>query len=144
MAFHILGTRVPSSLFNAYDLAAPTQTIIYGPSQFGWKFSTVGLAMFSKAFLKTRSPSWNVRYFILLLYRFSSHCWYDTICIAAALQSSFAISRSLVTTLALASLGIPVRSVGIPDFCGDYSFHPISKGKWRYPSWFPSSGPVDP
>ena len=61
MAFHILGMGASSSLFNAYDPAAPTWTTIYGPSQFGWNFLSIGLAMFSKTLLKTKSTSWNVR-----------------------------------------------------------------------------------
>ena len=109
---------VLSSLFNAYDPAAPTRTTIYGPSQFGWNFPSIGLAVFLKTLLKTKSPSWNVRGFTRLLYRFSILCWYDVIHIAAAFLSSFDISRSLVTTSALTYLGILVQSVGIPISMG--------------------------
>ena len=59
---------------------------------------------------------------------------YDLIRITAASRSSYDISRSLVTDLALASSGIPVRSVGIPISMGDYSLHPVSKGEWQCPS----------
>ena len=72
MAFHILGTGVLSSLFNAYDLVAPTRTTVYGLSQFGWNFLSVGLAVFSKPLLKTRSLSLNVRGFTHLLYKFAN------------------------------------------------------------------------
>ena len=118
MTFHILGTKVPSSLFNAYDLAAPTWATVYGSSQFGWNFSFVGLVVFSKTFLKTRSPSRNVYGFTRLLYRFVNLCCYDAIRTTTALWSSSVISRSVVTTSALASLGISVRSVGIPISVG--------------------------
>ena len=109
---------VPSSLFNAYDPAAPTQTTVDGPPQFGWNLLSTRLAMLSKTLLKTRSPSWNVHGFTRLLHRFSSLCWYDAICTAAASRSLFSISRSLIMVLALASSGIPVRSVGIPISMG--------------------------
>ena len=48
MTFDILGIGVPSSLFNAYNPAVPTRTIVYGFSQFGWNFPSTGLAVFSK------------------------------------------------------------------------------------------------
>ena len=113
MAFHILGTRVPSSLFNAYDPATPTRTTVYGPSQFGWNFPSARLAVFLKTLLKTRSPSLNVHGFTHLLYRFFSLCWYDAIHTAIASRSSSTISRSLVTASALTCPGIPIRNVGI-------------------------------
>ena len=97
MTFHILVTRVMSSLFNAYDLAAPIWTTVYGPSQFGWNFLSAGLEVFSKTLLKTRSPSWNVCGVTHLLYRFVNLCWHDAMHTAAALRSSSIISRSLVT-----------------------------------------------
>ena len=106
MVFHILGTGVPSNLCNAYDLAAPTQTTVYGSSQFGWNFPSARLVVLSETLLKTRSSSWNVRDFTLLLYRFANLYWYDAMRIVAASRSLSAISRSLVTASALASLGI--------------------------------------
>ena len=118
MSFHILGTRLPSSLFNEYDLATPTRTAVYGPSQFGWNFLSVGLAVFSKTLLQTRSPSWNVCGFTRLLYRFSNLCGYDAILIATASWSSSTISSSLVMASKLASYGIPIRSVDIPISVG--------------------------
>ena len=36
-------------------------------SQLGWNFPVVGSAVFSKTFLKTRSPGWNARGFTCLL-----------------------------------------------------------------------------
>ena len=118
MSFHILGTGVPSRLFNEYNSAAPTRTTLYDPSQFGWNFPSVGLAVFSKTLLKAMSLSWNVRGFIRLLYKFANLCWYDSIRITAALRSSSAISRSLATALALASSRIPNQSVGMSIFVG--------------------------
>ena len=118
MTFYILSIKVPSSLLNVYDLVAPTRTIVYGPSQFGWNLPSAGLAVFSKILLKTRSPSWNVRGFTCLLYRFANLCWYDTIRTTAASRSSSAISRSLVTASALAFSGILVQSVVIPISVG--------------------------
>ena len=97
---------VSSSLFNAYDLAAPTQTTVYGSSQCGWNFSSARLVVLLETLLKTRSSFWNVRGFTLLLYRFANLFWYDAIRTVAASQSLSAISRYLVTTSALASLGI--------------------------------------
>ena len=85
MAFHILGTGDPSNLFNVYDPAAPTRTTIYDPSQFGWNFSSVGLAVFSKTLLKTRFPSWNIHGFTCLLIKLVNLCWYDAIHTAVAL-----------------------------------------------------------
>ena len=111
MAFHILGTGVSSSLFNAYDPASPTQTTVYVPSQFGWNFPSVGLAVFSKTLLKTRSPSWNVRGFTCLLYRLTSLYWYDTIHTTIALRSSSSISRSLVPTSGAPFLPFPCRQL---------------------------------
>ena len=61
--------------------------------------------MFSKTLLKTKSRSRNVHSFTHLLYRFVNLCWYDAIRIAAALRSSSAISRTLVT----ASVTPPTR-----------------------------------
>ena len=109
---------VSFSLSNVYDPEAPTKTIVYGPSQFGWSFPYAGLAVFSKTLLETRSPSWNVHGFTHPLYRFSSLCWYDAIRTTAASWSSSAISKSLVMASTLASLGILVQSVGIPISLG--------------------------
>ena len=66
MAFHILGTCVPSSLSNAYDPDSPTRVTRYGPSQLGWNFPTAGSTVFSKTFLRTRLPGWNARGFTRL------------------------------------------------------------------------------
>ena len=74
--------------------------------------------MFSKTLLKTRSSTRNARGFMCLLYRFISLCWYDAIRKAVASRSSSIISKSLVTTLALAFVGISVQSVGTPISIG--------------------------
>ena len=74
--------------------------------------------MFSKNFLRTRSPRWNIRGFTHMLYRFSSLRWYDAIRIASVLPNSFAVSRSLITDSIIDCSGILVRSVGIPISVG--------------------------
>ena len=95
--FHILGTGVPSSLSNAYDLDLLALVTIYGPSQFGWNFLADGSAVFLKNFLKTRSLGWNIWGFTCLLYMFSSLRWYDAIHTTTASRSSSPMSRSLIT-----------------------------------------------
>ena len=74
--------------------------------------------MFSKTFLKTKAPGWNIRGFTRLLYRFSSLRWYDAIRTAAASHSSSAMSRSLIIDSVFDCLGISVRSVGISIYVG--------------------------
>ena len=78
--------------------------------------------MFSKIFLKNRSPVRNVRDFIRLLYKFAILCWQDAIRIVAVAQSSYAISRSLEMALALAVLGTSIQSVDIPISVGIMAF----------------------
>ena len=146
MEFHIMGTEVLSSLFNLYDPAGPTQTIVYDPSQFGWNFLFAGLAVFSKTLHKTSSQSRNVCDFTRLLYRFVNFCWYDAIHIAATSRSLPVISRSLVTTSTLASSRISVRSVSISISMGILvsTLHPISKAEQRHPSWLSTGCSVGP
>ena len=74
--------------------------------------------MFLKIFLRTRSPRWNIRGFTRLLYRFSSLRWYDAIRTAAASRSSSAMSRSLIIDSVFDYSGIPIQSVGIPNYVG--------------------------
>ena len=74
--------------------------------------------MFSKTFLKTKSPGWNIRGFTSLLYRFASLWWYDAIRTAAASLSLFAMSRSLITDLVFGCSGISIWSMGIPTSAG--------------------------
>ena len=72
--------------------------------------------MFSKNFLRTRSPGWNIQGFTRLLYRFASLRWYDAIRTAVASRSSSTVSRSLITYSVFDCSGILVRSVGIPIY----------------------------
>ena len=67
VAFHILGTGVPSSLSKAYAPDSLARIIKYGPSQLGWNFLAVRLVVFSNNFLNTRSPGWNARSLTSLL-----------------------------------------------------------------------------
>ena len=103
---------------HTYDLDSLASVTIYGPSQFGWNFLADGSIVFSKTFLKTRSPRWNIWGFTLLLYRFASLRWYDSIRTAVASCNSSAKSRSLITDLVFDCSGISVRSVGIPISVG--------------------------
>ena len=75
VAFHILGTGVSSSLSNAYDPDLSACVTRYGPSQMGWNLPTAGSAVFSKTFLRTRSPSWNARGFTHLLWELARRRW---------------------------------------------------------------------
>ena len=87
------GTCVPFSLFNAYDPTVPIFTIAYGPSQFSWNFPVAGSVMFSKTFLKTRSPAQNVRCFTCLLYELVALCWYDAMRTVVASRSLSTMSK---------------------------------------------------
>ena len=92
---------------------------MYGPSQLGWNFPSIGLAVFSKTLLKTNSPTRNVRGFTLRLCKFASLYWYDVnICIAAGSRSSLVVSRSLGTASAYSFSRIYVRTMGIPISMG--------------------------
>ena len=96
----------------------------------------MGLAVFSKTHLKTRSLSWNVCGFTRLLYMFANLCWYDVIRTVVSSQSSSTISRSLVTTSTLASSGIPVQSVGIPIYVGIIASIPYIRANGDIPVGF--------
>ena len=74
--------------------------------------------MFSKTFLGTRFPSWNIQGFTRLLYMFASLRWYDAIRTAGAWLSSSAMSRSLITDSIFDCSGILVQSGGIPISVG--------------------------
>ena len=74
--------------------------------------------MFSKKFLKSRSPGLNIWGFMHLLYRFSSLCWYDAISTVAASRSLSTMSRYLITDSVFECSGISVRSVGISIYVG--------------------------
>ena len=89
----------------------------------GWNFPIDGSVVFSKTFLRTRSPGLNIG-FTCLLYRFASLRWYDAIHTAAASPSSFAMSWSLITDSVFNCLGISVRSVGIPISIGSIASIP--------------------
>ena len=91
---------------------------MYDPSQLGWNFPSVGLAVFSKNFLKTNSMARNVHVFTRRLCKFASLYWYDAICTDAASRSSSVASKSLATTSTFAFLGIYVRTMGIPISVG--------------------------
>ena len=80
--------------------------------------------MFLKTFLRTKSPGWNIQGFMHLLYRFASLRWYDAIRTAAALRSSSAMSKSLITDSVFDCSGISVRSMGIPISVGTIAFIP--------------------
>ena len=96
------GIGVFASLFSVYDPAALIFTFMYGPSQFGWKFSTAESIVFSKTFLRTRSPAQNVHYFTCLLYELAALCWYDVMRTVGASRSSFSMSKSLAMASVLA------------------------------------------
>ena len=70
--------------------------------------------MFSKKFLSTISPCWNIRGFTRMLYRFVILRWYDAIRRAATSCSSSTMSRSLITYSVFDSSSISVQRVGIP------------------------------
>ena len=80
-----------------------TRTTMYGPSQLGWNFPSVGLAVFSKTLLKTKSPASNVCVFTCRLCKLANLCWYDAMHIAAASRSSLTVSRSVIMALVFAS-----------------------------------------
>ena len=92
--------------------------LINSPSQLGWNFPSAGLAVFSRALLKTNSPSRNVRGFTCRLRKFFSLYWYDALHTATASRSSLVMSRSLAMALEFAFSGIFARTVGIPIFVG--------------------------
>ena len=91
---------------------------MYGPSQLGWNFLPVGLAMFSKTRLKTKSPGRNVRGFTHRLCKFASLCWYDAMHTATTSWSLSVVSRSLAMASAFAFSRIFARMVGIPISVG--------------------------
>ena len=124
ITFHILGTGVLSSLSNAYDPDSPARVTIYSPSQFGWNFPADGSAVFSKTFLRTRSPRWNIRGLTRPLYRFAILRWYNAIRTAAASRSLSAMFRPLIIDSIFDCSGILVQSVGIPISIGSIAFIP--------------------
>ena len=76
---------------------------MYGTSQLGWNFPSVGLDVFSKTLLRTNSSVLNVRDFTHRLCQLANLCWYEAMRTAAASRSSSAVSRSLIMDLVLAS-----------------------------------------
>ena len=86
---------------------------MYDPSQLGWNFLSVGLAVFSKTILKTNSLGRNVRGFTRWLWKFSSLYWYDAMRAATPSRSSSIVSRSLAMASAFAFSGISAHTVGI-------------------------------
>ena len=69
--------------------------------------------MFSKTLLKTNSLGRNVCGFTRRVCKFSNLCWYDAMRIIVASRSLLVVFRSLAMALALASLRISTRTMGI-------------------------------
>ena len=69
--------------------------------------------MFSKTFLKTNSPSRDIRGFTRRLCKFANLCWYDAMCTAAVSWSSSVVSRSLTMASTFTFSGISTHMVGI-------------------------------
>ena len=86
---------------------------MYGPSQLGWNFPSVGLAVFLKTILKTNSIGRNVRGFTHWLCKFANLRWYDAMRTTAVSRSSSVVSRSLAMASAFAFSRIYARTVGI-------------------------------
>ena len=116
---------------------------MYDPFQFSWNFPSIGLTVFSKILLKTKSSSRNECGFAYQLYRFVSLCWYDAISTAAASRSSSVISKSLVTFI-IGFFTDFSSKCRYPNLRRNYCLHRIGKGEWQYPSWLLTGCSIGP
>ena len=110
--------------------------MLHGPSQLGWNLPFTGLAVFSKTFLRAKSPALNVRGFTCRLCKLANLCWYDAMRTDSASRSSSAVSRYLITASMFVSLGISFQIVGIPISMGMIASIPYMRANGDSPTGF--------